>query len=162
MVLTSEFRSYGSFLLEWALFRLLIRLALTIRGLSMVVSSRRDGAIVAWHEVPGNATPKRPSRRVRCEVSRRFRKLSMTRNTSGISFPIIPYPTGRFFRGGFSRHFVPGYDQPVPPGHYSPIFRSRDEGLLVRAARPFSRLVSINLEAVSDVYRRTDEQIKFD
>ena len=34
--------------------------------------SRRDGAIVAWHEVPGDsATPKEPSRRVRCD-SRRF------------------------------------------------------------------------------------------
>jgi hypothetical protein len=30
--------------------------------------------------------------------------------------PIIPYPTGRFFRGGFPRHFVPGYDRIVPPG----------------------------------------------
>ena len=30
--------------------------------------------------------------------------------------PIIPYPTGRFFRGHFPRHFVPGYDRVVPPG----------------------------------------------
>ncbi len=30
--------------------------------------------------------------------------------------PIIPYPTGRFFRGRFPRHFVPGYDRCVPTG----------------------------------------------
>ena len=29
--------------------------------------SRRDGAIVAWHEVPGTASPKKPSRRVRSD-----------------------------------------------------------------------------------------------
>ena len=28
-------------------------------------SPRRDGAIVAWHEVPGKRAPKDPSRRVR-------------------------------------------------------------------------------------------------
>jgi hypothetical protein len=33
--------------------------------------SRRDGAIVAWHEVPGKAPPPRePSRRVRCDSRR--------------------------------------------------------------------------------------------
>ena len=29
--------------------------------------SQRDGAIVAWHEVPGTAIPKEPSRRVQCD-----------------------------------------------------------------------------------------------
>src|SRR3984957_18317530 len=34
--------------------------------------SRRDGAIVAWHEVPGKKRrPKEPSRRVRCDRVRR-------------------------------------------------------------------------------------------
>ena len=28
----------------------------------------------------------------------------------------MPYPTGRFFRGTLPRHFVPGYDHPVPLG----------------------------------------------
>ena len=32
--------------------------------------SRRDGAIVAWHEVPGTRHPKEPSRRVRCDSGR--------------------------------------------------------------------------------------------
>src|ERR1700722_8263761 len=35
--------------------------------------SRRDGAIVAWHEVPGKTPPKEPSRRVRCDRVRRTR-----------------------------------------------------------------------------------------
>jgi hypothetical protein len=32
--------------------------------------SRRDSAIVAWHEVPGIASPKEPSRRVRSDSCR--------------------------------------------------------------------------------------------
>src|ERR1700735_1328756 len=32
--------------------------------------SRRDSAIVAWHEVPGNRRPKEPSRRVRSDPRR--------------------------------------------------------------------------------------------
>jgi hypothetical protein len=36
-------------------------------------------------------------------------------NTSGS--PIIPSLTGRGFSYEFSRHFVPGYDRSVPPGH---------------------------------------------
>jgi hypothetical protein len=31
--------------------------------------------------------------------------------------PHIPYPTGRFFGVAIPRHFVPGYDRYVPPGH---------------------------------------------
>ena len=31
--------------------------------------SRRDGAIVAWHEVPGKHPPKEPSRRVRSDCN---------------------------------------------------------------------------------------------
>ena len=34
----------------------------------------------------------------------------------GLAAPIIPYPTGRFFRGRFPRHFAPDYDRWVPPG----------------------------------------------
>ena len=33
--------------------------------------SRRDGAIVAWHEVPGTPPKRGPSRRVRCDSCRR-------------------------------------------------------------------------------------------
>ena len=31
--------------------------------------------------------------------------------------PIIPSPTGRMLGVGCPRHFVPGYDRAVPPGH---------------------------------------------
>jgi hypothetical protein len=42
-----------------------------------------------------------------------------TRNSSGMGCArIIPYPTGRSFRGGYPRHFVPGYDRVVPLGQY--------------------------------------------
>src|ERR1700759_4188418 len=59
--------------------------------------SRRDGAIVAWHEVPGTA-PTQKSRPVGYGVIR------ATRNTSGISCArSYPYPTGRFFRGTLSQ-----------------------------------------------------------
>jgi hypothetical protein len=34
----------------------------------------------------------------------------------GLAPPIILYPTGRFFDGRFSRHFVPGYDRCCPYG----------------------------------------------
>ena len=30
--------------------------------------------------------------------------------------PIIPCPTGRFFRGTLFQHFVPGYDHACPSG----------------------------------------------
>jgi hypothetical protein len=43
---------------------------------------------------------------------------------SGILRPIIPYPTGRFSRGTLYRHFVPGYDQHVPPGQKPSAHRS--------------------------------------
>jgi hypothetical protein len=35
------------------------------------ILSRRDGAIVAWHEVPGWAPAREPSRRVRSDSGRR-------------------------------------------------------------------------------------------
>ena len=38
--------------------------------------------------------------------------------------PIRPYPTGRFFKGRFPRHFVPGYDQVVPTGRCWQTFRN--------------------------------------
>ena len=87
--------------------------------------SRRDGAIVAWHEVPGTAPPQK-SRPVGYGVIRAgVRTDSMigerdeisTRNTSGISCA-RSYRTLRdgSFEGRFPRHFVPGYDRVVPPG----------------------------------------------
>jgi hypothetical protein len=89
------------------------------------LSSRRDGAIVAWHEVPGTARPKEPSRRVRSEGDfilavdgtdspRRATdsmigvdEISNTISSSNSNItghqlfklcPVIPYPTGRFSR----------------------------------------------------------------
>ena len=90
--------------------------------------SRRDGAIVAWHEVPGKAPPQKDRPvgygAIRASMRRRFDDSSdeiSTRNTSGNSCgPIIPYPTGRFFRGNFPRHFVPGYDRCCPFGTQAP------------------------------------------
>jgi hypothetical protein len=38
--------------------------------------SRRDGAIVAWHEVHGTAPPKEPSRRVRSDSRRRAHRFN--------------------------------------------------------------------------------------
>src|SRR5580693_2995196 len=72
--------------------------------------SRRDGAIVAWHEVPGTAPPQK-SRPVGYGVIR------ATRNTSGISCA-RSYRTLRdgSFEGRFPRHFVPGYDRCCPYG----------------------------------------------
>src|SRR6202040_2688051 len=32
---------------------------------------------------------------------------------------ITPYPTGRLFGWRYPRHFVPGYDRTVPPGHFA-------------------------------------------
>ena len=86
--------------------------------------SRRDGAIVAWHEVPGTAPPKEPSRRVRSDwvgVAPIRSGVTKFRKEEYLAFlnkydahfdekhlwdelrPIIPYPTGRFFRGTLSQ-----------------------------------------------------------
>jgi hypothetical protein len=81
--------------------------------------SRRDDAIVAWHEVPGSA----PSQKTRpvgygliVQVYAPIRRIS-TRNTFGISCG-HSYRALRdgSFEGRFLRHFVPGYDRVVPPG----------------------------------------------
>ena len=79
--------------------------------------SRRDGAIVAWHEVPGTVPPQK-SRPVgygaiRADVRTdsmigvtkfRIRKLKLKHGAHvdekylwDSLRPIIPYPTGRFF-----------------------------------------------------------------
>jgi hypothetical protein len=59
--------------------------------------SRRDGAIVAWHEVPGTAPPqKEPSRRVWCD-SRRFGH-RFDDWSDEISATIGVVPTGRACR----------------------------------------------------------------
>ena len=127
--------------------------------------SRRDGTIVAWHEVPGT-TPPQKSRPVGYGVIRpgvradRSAGISNTktekfmlydlfqqtvydiepqleyhrtptfqeehlalRNTSHISMriplgslcPIIPYPTGRFFRGGDRGRDKVGFAPPTEP-----------------------------------------------
>src|ERR1700744_3111880 len=51
--------------------------------------------------------------------TQRFRdsiQLKPVANAPEDGAPNIPYPTGRFVRGTFSRHFVPGYDRVVPTG----------------------------------------------
>jgi hypothetical protein len=84
-------------------------------------ASRRDGAIVAWHEVPGDSATQK-SRPVGYGLIRagvrtesmigvtKFRicKLEQKHGAQvGEKYlwdslrPIIPYPTGRFFRGTF-------------------------------------------------------------
>src|ERR1700730_4979616 len=91
--------------------------------------SRRDGAIVAWHEVPGTAPPQKPSRRVRCDSCRcahRFDDWSIgARNSESKNRKNLLYGFGlqglsarsyRTLRDGsferrFPRHFVPGYDR---------------------------------------------------
>ncbi len=71
-------------------------------GAKQRILSRRHNPIVAWHEVPGKAPSKEPSRRVRYDRTQlipevflvgmdRFQNL---RNTVPL------YPTGRPFRGG--------------------------------------------------------------
>jgi hypothetical protein len=87
----------------------------------------RSLARSAWDSPP----QKEPSRRVRWD-SRRYvdrfddwsdypflRTGRTFRRESPLGLglrPIIPCPTGRFPWVGCSRHFVPGYDRPVPPG----------------------------------------------
>jgi hypothetical protein len=85
--------------------------------------SRRDGAIVAWHEVPGATPPQKdPSRRVRCDscsvrASSRIGVIKISKTKTDflvfkkhsahfdekipheLVVPIIPYPTGRSFGG---------------------------------------------------------------
>ena len=111
------------------------------------VLSQRDGAIVAWHGVPGTASPRksRPvgygliragvrtdstigaTKQLEHPRTRTFQEEYLaflntahlsTRNTSGISCA-RSYRTLRdgSFEGRFPRHFVPGYDRTVPPGH---------------------------------------------
>jgi hypothetical protein len=105
-----------------------------------MVLSRRDSAIVAWHEVPGKAPLKEPSRRVRYDRARLIHEAFLVEMCAVflkdqiISFRIrnfyhpdhrtgahtcanhtVPYGTAPF---GWCcpRHFVPGYDRAVPPG----------------------------------------------
>jgi hypothetical protein len=47
-----------------------------------------------------------------------------TRIPLGFAASIIPYPTGRFVRGSFARHFVPGYDRCCPYGTRWQTFRN--------------------------------------
>jgi hypothetical protein len=94
--------------------------------------SRRDNAIVAWHEVPGTAPPQK-SRPVGYGNSRgcahRFEdwreEISNAVSLSRIEMilkcmwdqlrPIIPYPTGRFFRGTLSQALRAWLRSAVPP-----------------------------------------------
>jgi len=75
--------------------------------------------MVAWHEVPGKATITVPSRRGRCDLwlyGQVFRA-DATRTQgceSGVPNQTVPYGTDSKAR--LSRHFVPGYHHPVPPG----------------------------------------------
>jgi hypothetical protein len=50
---------------------------------------------------------------------------------------ITPYPTGRLFWGGaVPRHFVPGYDRTVPPGHISQQLLARRSTGAIRVPFP--------------------------
>jgi hypothetical protein len=145
--------------------------------------SRRDSAIVAWHEVPGNGHPKKEaSRRVRsdsCSVRTSIRGLQYwndevpdgkteeicvfgkgfirSKSSSKISAegafrrgrspgeqrPIIPYPTGRCFRGKpLPRHFVPGFDHTVPLGRSTFSARGKPRVKFSRPVGPKNQLYS--------------------
>ena len=98
--------------------------------------SRRDKTIVAWHEVPGKAPPKEPSRRVRYDRAQRIPDGISRRHVRRISVSVFAFEISslqssnrcphlheshRTLRDGsfgwrFPRHFVPGYDRTVPPG----------------------------------------------
>src|SRR5271155_5285283 len=105
--------------------------------------SRRDGAIVAWHEVPGTASPQKSRpvgygvirAGVRTDTNFQEQYLALplrntapisTRNTSGISYA-RSYRTLRdgSFEGRFPWHFVPGYDRCCPSGTRLQTFRNR-------------------------------------
>jgi hypothetical protein len=94
--------------------------------------SRRDGPIVAWHEVPGTAPPKknrpvghgmigrRPNRRGLLSKGRAvfLRKANHSNPRIGArtgANQTVPYGTA-LLRSRCARHFVPGYDRTVPPG----------------------------------------------
>jgi hypothetical protein len=74
--------------------------------------SRRDGAIVAWHEVPGTAPPQK-SRPVGYGLIRAAMRAKFDDWSDEISFrvrrtfrreiPLELAPTGRFFRGTLSQ-----------------------------------------------------------
>ena len=91
-------------------------------GNSMARRAQRLGA----ESVPGtadcslarsawvSATPKAPSRRVRYD--RRCARVLEGDAFVGLQAARHSYPRDGSFEGRFPRHFVPGYNQPVPPG----------------------------------------------
>ena len=98
-------------------------------------ASRRDNtdrslARSAWEKRPS----KEPSRRVRYDREQLDPEVCLVemcgvfvqkgkRQSVRTPARITPYPTGRLFWGGaFPRHFVPGYDRTVPPGHFATDF----------------------------------------
>jgi len=80
--------------------------------------SRRDGAIVAWHEVPGTEIG-------RCEGRSIDKGRIIGLDSSGISY-VRSYRTLRdgSFEERFPRHFVPGYDRCCPYGTRWQTFRN--------------------------------------
>jgi hypothetical protein len=58
----------------------------------------------------------------RRKVRRVFLGMLITPIIESVRIParIRPYPTKRLFWGALSRHFVPGDDRTVPPGHFMP------------------------------------------
>jgi hypothetical protein len=98
--------------------------------------SRRDRLIVARYEVPGKASLERSSRRIRYDqgapnprgipdifqhrfVSNLHSQFDHTESSNRCAHLHESYRTLRDGSLGwrFSRHFVPGYDRTVPPGH---------------------------------------------
>jgi hypothetical protein len=95
--------------------------------------SKRDGPIVAWHEVPETAPPQK-NRSVGHDndlaqtLSQRYfaskaapcflRRANHSNHRIGAhtgANQTVPYGTA-LLRWALSRHFVPGYDRAVPPG----------------------------------------------
>jgi hypothetical protein len=89
--------------------------------------SRRENTIVAWHEVPGKAPSKAPSRRVRYDRAQLIPEeflVELSPESSDrrarLHNQTVPYGTA-LLGLGCPRHFVPVYDRIVPPD-ISPFF----------------------------------------
>jgi hypothetical protein len=96
--------------------------------------SRRDGPIVAWHEVPGTADPPQKNRPVGYGmIGRRANPRDLSSKGPAVFLlrkanhsdrrigprasanQTVPYGTA-LLRSRCPRHFVPGYDRTDPPG----------------------------------------------
>jgi hypothetical protein len=67
--------------------------------------SRRDGAIVAWHKVPGKASLERTVPWARYDRAQLIPEVFLVEMCAE-------------FQGRLNTYFVPGYDRTVSPGHF--------------------------------------------